>query len=144
MAAIDKLRLFVHTVAVAEERDFSRRVFVEDLRRDGTFLRVTWHREHSAFVVSHWDREVCVAATRVAAEDVAPVVGLLANGLTDALVAAEAKPNAALGSPEHWWQRLRRRVSRRSTPDRSVADVVAFPRHRDENAEHQPRWKAHG
>src|SRR5438034_8540495 len=69
--AVDNVESVVHTDAVAEPPDFPRRVFIEDLCRDGMFLRVTWHCEHSAFVVSHWQGEVCVAATRVAATDVA-------------------------------------------------------------------------
>ena len=37
-----------------------RRVFVEDARRNGQFLRVTWHGERQQFVVSNWEDTVCV------------------------------------------------------------------------------------
>ena len=107
------------------------------------FLRVTWHSEHSAFVVSHWDRDVCVAATRVAAKDVADVVALLTNGLTDALVSADAKPPAPPTGQVESLRSLWRRVLRRLNRDHAGADVIAFPDrgaavHRDE-----PRWKGH-
>jgi hypothetical protein len=39
------------------------RVWVADARRDGTFVRVTWHQEDRLFVVIHWRNEVCIAAT---------------------------------------------------------------------------------
>lgn len=107
------------------------------------FLRVTWHPEHSAFVVSHWDHEVCVAATRVAAGDVADVVALLTNGLTDALAAADAKPPVAqsprVESPlQALWQQVLARLPRR----RPVADVIEFPDRRPPSAGEQPRWKS--
>ena len=47
----------------------TRRVFVEDERRNGSFLRMTWHPERRAFVVSNWDGSVCVGATRVPVEE---------------------------------------------------------------------------
>jgi len=142
-AAVDKIEGVVHTVAVAERRDFPRRVFIEDLRRDGMFLRVTWHSEHSAFVVSHWDRDVCVAATRVAAKDVADVVALLTNGLADALNSAEAPPPEAPSrdEPSRWtfWRRMLRRLTR----VRSSADIIAFPERSAPISSDEPRWKDH-
>ena len=139
--SVDKIGRVVHTVAVAERRDFPRRVFIEDLRRDGMFLRVTWHSEHSAFVVSHWDRDVCVAATRVAAKDVADVVSLLTNGLADALISAEASPPEAPSphEPSRWT--LWRRILRRLTRVRSSADIIAFPERSAPISSDEPRWK---
>ena len=61
-----------------------RRVFVEDARRNGQYLRVTWHAEQQQFVVSNWDDNVCVGATRVAPRDVPDLVALLVEGLADA------------------------------------------------------------
>lgn len=61
-----------------------RRVFVEDARRNGQFLRVTWHGDHQQFVVSNWDDDVCVGATRVPLEGVPELVSLLVEGLADA------------------------------------------------------------
>jgi hypothetical protein len=77
---------------MGEKRVFARRVFVEDSRRNGLFLRVTWHPEARQFVVSNWDGEVCLAATRVAVEDASELIGLLANGLADAATLASAPP----------------------------------------------------
>jgi hypothetical protein len=61
-----------------------RRVFIEDSRRDGAFLRVTWHPEGGQFVVSTWTDEVCTGAVRVPAAEAAPLIALLADGLADA------------------------------------------------------------
>ena len=92
------------------------------------FLRVTWHPEHSAFVLSHWQQDVCVAATRVAAEDVAPVVALLTNGVSDALVASREAPPAPPIRRAHskliqrlllCWTRIARR--------RRDAEIIEFP-----------------
>lgn len=141
--AIDKIEYVLHTVGVAEPQDFPRRVFIEDLRRDGMFLRVTWHSEHSAFVVSHWNRDVCVAATRVAAKDVAGVVALLTNGLADALISAEAAPPAPSSRHEASRWTLWRRILGRLARDRSRADVIVFPERRAAVSFDEPRWKGH-
>ena len=65
-----------------------RRVFVEDARRNGQFLRVTWHGEQKQFVVSNWEGNLCVGATRVPVEDVPDLVSLLVEGLADATAPA--------------------------------------------------------
>lgn len=62
---------------------FAHRVFVEDPRRDGRFLRATWHPEGRQLVVSHWEADSCVAATRVAVDDLPELLALLANALAD-------------------------------------------------------------
>jgi hypothetical protein len=107
------------------------------------FLRVTWHSEHSAFVVSHWDRDVCVAATRVAATDVADLVSLLANGLADGLETAVAKPpftsTAPTGSRRRRWQQMLQRFARR----RTRADVISFPERATATSADDLRWKRH-
>jgi hypothetical protein len=69
-----------------------RRVFVEDARRNGQYLRVTWHADQQQFVVSNWEGNLCVGATRVPVEDVPELVGLLVDGL--AAAAAPAPPPA--------------------------------------------------
>jgi hypothetical protein len=79
-----------------------RRVFIEDARRDGTYLRVTWHAEGGQFVVSTWNDEVCTGAVRVPAAEAAPLIGLLADGLADAATSppmrvAPADPSTATG-----------------------------------------------
>jgi hypothetical protein len=57
---------------------------VEDARRNGQFLRVTWHGEQQQFVVSNWDDNLCVGATRVPVESVPDLVALLVEGLAEA------------------------------------------------------------
>ena len=66
-----------------------RRVFVEDARRNGQFLRVTWHGEQQQFVVSNWDDNLCVGATRVPLEGVPELVSLLVEGLAEAAVSPD-------------------------------------------------------
>jgi hypothetical protein len=68
-----------------------RRVVVEDIRRDDTFMRVTWHAESNVFVVSHWRGEVCVAATRIPPEAAPDLINLLVKGLAES---ASASPIA--------------------------------------------------
>lgn len=84
------------------------RVFVEDARRNGQFLRVTWHGDRQQFVVSNWEDTVCVGATRVPVTDAPSLVGLLVDGLADA---AAHPPAPAAAAPqtlaEHltvWWR----------------------------------------
>lgn len=69
---------------MAESWAFERRVYVEDPRLDGSYLRVTWHPESAQFVVSHWQGEVCIAASRVPVAAAPQLIGLLANGLGQA------------------------------------------------------------
>jgi hypothetical protein len=71
-----------------------RRVFVEDARRNGQFLRVTWHAEQQQFVVSNWDDNLCVGATRVRVEDVPELVSLLVEGLAQAAVSPRDQRSA--------------------------------------------------
>ena len=94
------------------------------------FLRVTWHPEHSAFVLSHWQHDVCVAATRVAAEDVAPVVALLTNGLADALSSTRQTPPAPPIQRPNSRRKLLQKLSlvwARCTRRRRGAEIIEFP-----------------
>ena len=87
-----------------------RRVFVEDARRNGQYLRVTWHSDHQQFVVSNWDDNVCVGATRVPLDGVPELVSLLVDGLAEAATPT-APPARALTLREHlaaWWHERRR------------------------------------
>ena len=69
---------------VAERKGgFPRRVFVEDARGNGAYLRVTWHADGRQFVVSHWHDDVCVAATRVPVDAAPELVSMLVNGLAE-------------------------------------------------------------
>jgi len=83
-----------------------RRVFVEDARRNGQFLRVTWHGDRQQFVVSNWEDTVCVGATRVPVTDAAELVGVLVDGLADAAAQPRVAPQPRT-LVEHltaWWQ----------------------------------------
>lgn len=86
------------------------RVFIEDARRNGQFLRVTWHGERQQFVVSNWDGTVCVGATRVPVAEAPELVGLLVTGIADAASAASAAravPPGPRTLREHltvWWR----------------------------------------
>ena len=83
-AALDRRTSSAHTDLVVEGHwALGRRVIVEDGRRDGTFMRVTWHPESNVFVVSHWRRDVCVAATRIAPDAAPDLVNLLVKGLAE-------------------------------------------------------------
>jgi hypothetical protein len=89
-----------------------RRVFVEDARRNGQFLRVTWHGEQQQFVVSNWDDTLCVGATRVPVASVPDLVGLLVEGLADASTrpAAAPPPTSLRDHLAAWWRERGRRA----------------------------------
>jgi hypothetical protein len=74
-----------------------RRVLIEDARRDGRVLRVSWHPERRQFVLSTWQGDVCSGAARVDVADGAELVGLLADGLAEA--AAAPPPEVAPPPP---------------------------------------------
>lgn len=97
-----------------------RRVFVEDQRRDGKFLRVTWHGDRRTFVVSTWDGSVCVGATRVPVEQASALIEVFARGLAEAASQAPVRPRRlTLWQHLHaWWADRRRRFT---------ADVVGLP-----------------
>ena len=59
------------------------RVLIEDVRGDGRFLRVTLHPESDVIVISHWEGETCVAATRVPTADVGDLIELLREARPD-------------------------------------------------------------
>ena len=75
---------------------FGRRVVVEDVRRNDTYMRVTWHDDARVFVVSHWRGDVCVAATRIGADAAPDLVTLLVRGLA---ASATTAPVTAPPSP---------------------------------------------
>lgn len=82
-----------------------RRVFVEDQRGDGKFLRITWHPDRRTFVVSTWDGSVCVGATRVAVEAAPELIEVLARGLADAVTpAARPAPRTLREHLRAWWR----------------------------------------
>lgn len=113
---------------MAEAGLSTSRVLIEDLRHDGKFLRATWHPESGAFVISHWQGDVCVAATRVRAEDAARLVGLLTNVLAEALQIersrAVAPPAPIAVAPKGRLRRLIDRMLGRHEHG-AMADVVS-------------------
>lgn len=75
----------VHDSGVHESRTpFARRVFIQDHRREQSYLRATWHVDNDQFVISHWNGAVCIAATRIASADAAELVALLTDGIAEA------------------------------------------------------------
>jgi hypothetical protein len=94
-----------------------RRVFVEDERRDGRFLRMTWHAERRTFVVSTWEGSVCVGATRVPVQDAPALIEVLAGGLADA---AAAPPHPAPAGRRTLRQHLQAWWHDRRSPARPV------------------------
>lgn len=112
------------------------RVFIEDSRANGLYLRTTWHAEENQFVISTWDDTVCTGAVRVPAEQAAALIGLLADGLADAatrhrrLVAVPPAEPAARGrrpSLQELWQRVigRRRSVEPVPPPGNVVPLWA-------------------
>jgi hypothetical protein len=81
---------------------------VEDVRRDDTFMRVTWHEESDVFVVSHWRGEVCIAATRVPAGAAPDLINLLLRGLAE----SAGRRASSLSSPPSRSEALIHRVRR--------------------------------
>lgn len=85
-----------------------RRAFVEDARRDGKFMRLTWHGDRQQFVVSNWDGNTCIGATRVPVSDAPALIGVLTAGLADAAgrppVPVAARPRTLREHLRSWWQ----------------------------------------
>jgi hypothetical protein len=79
------------------DRAGTRRVFIEDMRRDGKYLRCTWHGDRNAFVLSTWDGDVCTGATRMGPADGARLLSVLAEGVADA---TSELAEAAFNEPE--------------------------------------------
>jgi hypothetical protein len=82
-------------------------VFVEDVRGNGQFLRVTWHGDKQQFVVSNWEDSVCVGATRVPVAGAADLVGVLVEGIADAAARPPVAPPAPRSLVDHlraWWE----------------------------------------
>lgn len=86
---------------MGERASRRNRVLIEDARRNGQHLRATWHAERRQFVLSTWNDDVCTGATRLAAEDVPELAGLLVDGLAQAaarpVVDAASPPTTAPG-----------------------------------------------
>ena len=90
-----------------------RRVFVEDARREGAYLRMTWHPDGRQFVVSTWTDEVCTGAVRVPVAAAGELASLLIDGLTHAATTPAVREAKTPSRPDPlarvraWLQRLR-------------------------------------
>jgi hypothetical protein len=100
---------------------------VADVRRDGTFVRVTWHPEGRQFVISHWRDEVCVAATRVPVGAAPDLITLLARGLGESAAAPSPSPALPVAGASVRARRLVDRLLGRASPAPRKADVVSGP-----------------
>ncbi len=90
MERVDSLVGRSHNGPMAEcDQRQTRRVFLEDIRRDGRYLRCTWHPDRDAFVLSVWEDDVCVGATRIGTTGAAQLIAVLGQGLADAGRAAD-------------------------------------------------------
>jgi hypothetical protein len=70
---------------MAEFKSMRRsRVFVPQALGADEFLRVTWHENDRVMVFSHWQGEMCVAATPVRVTDTGDLTALLVDALGDA------------------------------------------------------------
>jgi hypothetical protein len=103
-----------------------RRVFIDDVRGDGSRLRVTWHADRGVFVVSNWVGEVCTGATRVPRDAAPELIGLLVRGLADAPSADARTPDHRATPPtgDGWRWRLRDLVDRARSATRRVLGRV--------------------
>lgn len=91
-----------------------QRVFVEDSRNDGTYLRATWHAEGRQFVVSTWRDDVCTGAVRVPASSAPELISLLAEGLADAAtrpIEVPPTPQPGLLTRVQRWVTAKRRAA---------------------------------
>jgi hypothetical protein len=79
-----------------------RRVLIADARRNGSYLRTTWHAESGVFVVSTWNDEVCLGAIRVPVADAAELMSLLMDGLVETIGAAPLPDAPPVGTPSSW------------------------------------------
>ncbi len=102
------------------------RVFVEDARGNGQFLRATWHRDQQQFVLSSWEGAVCVGATRIPVAEAPALVALLVDGLGDAArhpVAPPAppEPRSLRQHLRAWWTARAQRAPVVSLPERAAS-----------------------
>jgi hypothetical protein len=80
------------------EEGFNRRLFIPDVRGSHRYLRVTWHKETSTIVLSHWQDDVCLASTPVSLQDATKLIGLIVGALKDAAASSGAVPEAGLSA----------------------------------------------
>jgi hypothetical protein len=69
-------------------------VLLEDARGADRHLRVTWHPEAGQCNVSTWHGDVCSGAVRLRPDDVATLVGLLAEGMAGVIAETTSRTTA--------------------------------------------------
>ena len=98
----------VHTRTMGERSAKRHRVLIEDARRNGGYLRATWHPDRRMFVLSTWNGDVCTGTVQLPAADAADLIGLVADGLADlAETASPRRPPVGKGRGD-----LRTRLTR--------------------------------
>jgi hypothetical protein len=85
-----------------------RRVFLEDARGNGHYLRATWRPDTRVIVVSTWLDDVCTGAVRVPVEASAELAGLILEGLADAAALPPAPSPSPPSRVAEGWDALRR------------------------------------
>jgi hypothetical protein len=96
-------------------------VFIEDLRRDGKFMRCSWHGDRGAFVISTWEGDVCVGAVQLKPRDAARLTVALAEGLADAAESPAHSPAPSPAVSTTWRDRLHVAVARLTRRGRVAA-----------------------
>jgi hypothetical protein len=72
---------------------------LRDQRGAERHLRVTWHRESNSFVMSTWADQVCTGSVRLPVEQAPELIGLLADGMGEAVgYAATPEPTVGPGT----------------------------------------------
>lgn len=103
------------------EELFPRRVLLPDARGVQRYLRVTWHRETSTLVFSHWQGSICEASTPVSLQDAAQLVTLIVGSLKEAALGAAS---GGTPPPSEQPRGLLGRLQDRLRPQ--MAQVMAF------------------
>ena len=76
-------------------------MFVEDARRNGSYLRATWHPERRLFTISTWTGEVCTGSVRLPAAQATEIVGLMVDGLAELASPVDARPEPGAAPAPH-------------------------------------------
>lgn len=86
------------------EEGFTRRLFLPDVRGTDRYLRVTWHKDTSTVVFSHWHADVCVSSTPISLEDATKLIGLMVGALKEAALrpVESALPKVGSGGLLDW------------------------------------------
>ena len=131
-------QVLTYTRRMGDASTHRRRALIEDARRDGGYLRATWHGDRRTFVVSTWRGDVCTGAVRLPVGGARDLVRVLVDGLADAAVPATETTAAQPVSGRHrnvasrvraW---LRRGLGRRPPAVARIGTgtrLISSPRH---------------